>query len=79
MTGFTILAEAAREFDSLVALPVLMGGREFGEDRDYLLDEVKDLLLARATSPRTRDLIWRDEANVLRPVDPLMGLYLRSL
>jgi len=26
-----------------------------------------------------RDLIWRDEANVLRPVDPLMGLYLQSL
>jgi hypothetical protein len=26
-----------------------------------------------------RDLVWRDEANVLRPVDPLMGLYLRSL
>jgi uncharacterized protein len=26
-----------------------------------------------------RDLIWRDEANVLRPVDPLMGLYLKSL
>jgi uncharacterized protein len=26
-----------------------------------------------------RDLIWRDDANVLRPVDPLMGLYLRSL
>ncbi len=26
-----------------------------------------------------RDLVWRDEANVLRAVDPLMGLYLRSL
>ena len=26
-----------------------------------------------------RDLVWRDDANVLRPVDPLMGLYLRSL
>jgi uncharacterized protein len=26
-----------------------------------------------------RDLVWRDEENVLRPVDPLMGLYLRSL
>jgi hypothetical protein len=26
-----------------------------------------------------RDLIWRDEANVLRPVDPLLGLYLKSL
>jgi hypothetical protein len=26
-----------------------------------------------------RDQIWRDEANVLRPVDPLMGLYLKSL
>jgi uncharacterized protein len=26
-----------------------------------------------------RDLIWRDDVNVLRPVDPLMGLYLRSL
>jgi uncharacterized protein len=26
-----------------------------------------------------RDLIWRDESNVLRTVDPLMGLYLRSL
>jgi len=26
-----------------------------------------------------RDLIWRDEANVLRPVDPLLGLYLRGL
>jgi hypothetical protein len=26
-----------------------------------------------------RDLIWRDESNVLRPVDPLMGLYVKSL
>jgi hypothetical protein len=26
-----------------------------------------------------RDLIWRDEANILRPVDPLMGRYLREL
>ena len=26
-----------------------------------------------------RDLVWRDEANVLRPVDPLMGRYLQSL
>ncbi len=26
-----------------------------------------------------RDLIWRDDAKVLRPVDPLLGLYLRSL
>jgi hypothetical protein len=26
-----------------------------------------------------RDLIWRDEMNVLKPVDPLMGQYLRSL
>jgi hypothetical protein len=26
-----------------------------------------------------RDLIWRDEVNTLRPVDPLMGLYLKSL
>jgi len=26
-----------------------------------------------------RDLIYRDDTNVLRPVDPLMGLYLRSL
>jgi hypothetical protein len=25
-----------------------------------------------------RDLLWRDEANVLRPVDPLMGQYVRS-
>lgn len=25
------------------------------------------------------DLIWRDGTNVLRPVDPLMGLYLQSL
>ncbi|WP_212007006.1 sigma-70 family RNA polymerase sigma factor [Catenulispora pinistramenti] len=58
MTGITVLAEASREFDSLVALPVLVGGRAFGEDRDYLLDEVKGLLLARATSPATRDLIW---------------------
>ena len=60
MTGFTVLVEVSREFDSLVALPVLMGGREFGEDRDYRLDEVKELLLARATSPKTRDLIWRE-------------------
>jgi hypothetical protein len=26
-----------------------------------------------------RDLVWRDEANILRTVDPLMGRYLRSL
>jgi hypothetical protein len=26
-----------------------------------------------------RDLIWRDDANILRPVDPLMGQYLREL
>jgi hypothetical protein len=26
-----------------------------------------------------RDMIWRAESNVLRTVDPLMGLYLRSL
>jgi len=26
-----------------------------------------------------RDLIWRDEANILRPVDPLMARYLKSL
>jgi len=26
-----------------------------------------------------RDLIWRDESQVLRPVDPLMGLYMKSL
>jgi hypothetical protein len=26
-----------------------------------------------------RDLIWRDEANTLRPVDPLMARYLKSL
>ena len=26
-----------------------------------------------------RDLIWRDEENVLRPVDPLMGQYMKSL
>ncbi|WP_194924172.1 sigma-70 family RNA polymerase sigma factor [Catenulispora pinisilvae] len=58
MTGITVLAEASREFDLLVALPVLMGGRVFGEDRDYRMDEVKGLLLARATSPATRDLIW---------------------
>jgi uncharacterized protein len=26
-----------------------------------------------------RDLIWRDQTNILRPVDPLMGQYLRGL
>lgn len=60
MIGITVLAEASRELDLLVDLPVLMAGREFGEDRDYRLDEVKELLLARATSPVTRDLIWRE-------------------
>lgn len=26
-----------------------------------------------------RDLIWRDDANILRQVDPLMARYLKSL
>ena len=26
-----------------------------------------------------RDLLWRAEGNILRPVDPLMGRYLKSL
>ena len=60
MTGITVLAEVSREFDSLIALPVLMDGREFGGDRDYRLDEVKGLLFSRATSSATRDLIWRE-------------------
>jgi hypothetical protein len=60
MTGIAIFTEVSRELDSLIALPVLMGGREFGEDRDYCLDEVKGLLFSRATSSTTRDLIWRE-------------------
>ncbi|MBS2536961.1 hypothetical protein KGQ20_29785 [Catenulispora sp. NF23] len=60
MTGITVLTEASREFDSLVALPVLMGGHAFGEDRDYRLGKVKSLPLARATPPATRDRIWRE-------------------
>ncbi|MEZ0107938.1 DNA-directed RNA polymerase specialized sigma24 family protein [Catenulispora sp. EB89] len=63
MTGTTALAAASREFDSLVALPVLLDGRLFGEDRDLRLDEVKELLLVRATSPAVRDLIWREIVN----------------
>lgn len=58
MMGITALAEVSREFDVLVAHPVLIDGRLFGEDRDFRLDEVKELLLARATTPSTRDLIW---------------------